>query len=149
MSLDAFYKDNDHTVDVIKIERKIYSKLCVRFGVASRLNIKSGSAPTIKVGSGSATAHRNVVITLLIAISKHRRGIFSQFWTVLYWSRSTIQCWASYFHKVTELLYFCYWWKKLATFNPLPIFPVNGSVTVTSFWYFKCNESVTSYYKCN
>ncbi len=57
------------------------------------------------------------------------------------------QWWASYFHKVTELLYFRYYWKKLATFNPLPIFPSNGSVTVTSYWYFKCNESVTSYYK--
>ncbi len=58
-----------------------------------------------------------------------------------------VQWWASYFHKVTELLYFRYWWKKLATFNLLPTFYCNGSVTVTSYWYFKCNESVTSYYK--
>ncbi len=36
---------------------------------------------------------------------------------------------------------------KLATFNQLPIFNSNGSVTVTSYWYFKCNEVVTSYYK--
>ncbi len=57
------------------------------------------------------------------------------------------QWWASYFHKVTELLYFRYWWKKLATFNPLPIFPCNGSVTVTRYWFFKCNESFTSYDK--
>ncbi len=34
--------------------------------------------------------------------------------------------------------------EKLATFNPLHIFPVNGSVTVTSYRYFKCNETVTS-----
>ncbi len=44
-----------------------------------------------------------------------------------------MQWWASYFHKVTELLYFCYWWKKLATFNPLPTCYCNGSVTVTSY----------------
>ncbi len=29
------------------------------------------------------------------------------------------------------LLYFHYWYKKLATFNPLPIFHCNGSVIVT------------------
>ncbi len=57
------------------------------------------------------------------------------------------QWWASYCLKVTELHYFRYRWKNLATFNPLPIFPSNGSVTVTSYWYFKCNESFTSYYK--
>jgi hypothetical protein len=33
---------------------------------------------------------------------------------------------------VTDLLYFRYLHKKLATFNPLPIFPCNGSVTITS-----------------
>jgi hypothetical protein len=65
----------------------------------------------------------------------------------VYIGRYSTQWWASYFHKVTELLYFRYYWKKLATFNPLLIFPSNGSVTVTSYWYFKCNESVTSYYK--
>jgi hypothetical protein len=43
------------------------------------------------------------------------------------------QWWASYFYKVTELIYFHYSYKKLATFNPLPIFPCNGSVTVTSY----------------
>ncbi len=51
-------------------------------------------------------------------------------------SMSRIQWWASYVHKVTELLYFRYCWKKLATFNPLPIFPSNCSVTNTSYWYF-------------
>jgi hypothetical protein len=44
------------------------------------------------------------------------------------------------------LLYFLYWQKKLATFNPLPIFPCNGSVTITSY-FLKCYEIVTSYYK--
>jgi hypothetical protein len=53
-----------------------------------------------------------------------------------------LQWWASYFHKVTELLFFRYCWKKLATFNPLPILPSNGSVTVTSYLYFKCNEKL-------
>ncbi len=33
--------------------------------------------------------------------------------------------------------------EKLATFNPSPIFTCNGSVTVTSYQYFKCNETVT------
>ncbi len=37
--------------------------------------------------------------------------------------------------------------KKLATFNPLLIVHCNGSVTVTSYCYFKCTENVTSYYK--
>ncbi len=30
------------------------------------------------------------------------------------------QWWASYFYKATELLYFRYWWKKLATFIRYP-----------------------------
>jgi hypothetical protein len=46
-----------------------------------------------------------------------------------------MQWWASYFYKVTVLLYFCYWWKKLATFNPLPIFP---PATVTTHCCDKC-----------
>jgi hypothetical protein len=46
---------------------------------------------------------------------------------------SNSQWWASYMFKVTELLNFRYWQKKLATFNPLPIFPCKGSVTVTSY----------------
>ncbi len=32
---------------------------------------------------------------------------------------------------ITELLYFRYWYKKLATLNPFPIFPWKGSFTVT------------------
>jgi hypothetical protein len=31
------------------------------------------------------------------------------------------------------LLYLRHWLKKLATFNPLHIFPCNGSVTVSSY----------------
>jgi hypothetical protein len=54
------------------------------------------------------------------------------------------QWWASYYYKVTELLYFRYWLKKLVTFNPLPILACNGSVTVTSYCYFKCNEIITA-----
>jgi hypothetical protein len=41
--------------------------------------------------------------------------------------------WASYFHKVTKLLYFRYCSWKLVTLNPVPIFPCNGSVTVTIY----------------
>jgi hypothetical protein len=52
---------------------------------------------------------------------------------------------ASYFGKVTALLYFVT--SKLVTLNPLPIFPCNGSVTVTSYCFFKSNEIVTSYNK--
>jgi hypothetical protein len=37
--------------------------------------------------------------------------------------------------------------KELATFNPLPIFHCNGSVIVTSYCYFKCNEIIASYNK--
>jgi hypothetical protein len=37
--------------------------------------------------------------------------------------------------------------KELATFDPLPVFPCNGSVTVTSYCYFKCKEIVSSYNK--
>ncbi len=33
------------------------------------------------------------------------------------------------------------------TFNPLPIFPFNGSVTVNSYCFFQSNEIVTSYSK--
>ncbi len=33
------------------------------------------------------------------------------------------------------------------TWNPLPTFKCNGSVTVTSYWYFESNETVTSYLK--
>jgi hypothetical protein len=44
-------------------------------------------------------------------------------------------------------MYFRYWLKKLATFNLLPFFSCNGSVSVTSYCYVKCNEIVTSYYK--
>jgi hypothetical protein len=57
------------------------------------------------------------------------------------------QWWASWFHKVVALLYFCYWKKRLATFNLLPIFHCNGSITVNSYWYFKCNKIITSFYK--
>jgi hypothetical protein len=60
---------------------------------------------------------------------------------------ANIQWWASYFKKVAALLDFRYWYRKEPTFNPSPIFPCNGSVTVTSYSYFKCNEIATSYNK--
>jgi hypothetical protein len=49
------------------------------------------------------------------------------------------QWWANYFYKVTALLYYRYWSKKLATFNPLSISPCNGCVTVTGYCFFKCD----------
>jgi hypothetical protein len=57
------------------------------------------------------------------------------------------QRWASYFYQVAALLFFHYWKKKLATSNPLFVFPCNGSATVTSYCYLKYNEIVTCYYK--
>jgi hypothetical protein len=34
-----------------------------------------------------------------------------------------------------------------STCNPLPYLRCNGSATVTSYCYLKCNKNVTSYYK--
>jgi hypothetical protein len=51
------------------------------------------------------------------------------------------------FLKVTALLYFRYFSKKLVTFNPLLIFSCNGSVTVTSYCFLKSSEIVTSFNK--
>jgi hypothetical protein len=56
------------------------------------------------------------------------------------------QWWANCFYSVAVLLYFGYWFKKLATFNLFSVFHCNGSVTVTSYCFFKCNENFTSFY---
>ncbi len=44
--------------------------------------------------------------------------------------------WANYFHKAVALLYFHYCEEKLVTYNWLPIFHCNVSVTVTINYYF-------------
>ena len=53
---------------------------------------------------------------------------------------TTGQWWASYFYKVATLLYFRYLLKKLATFDPLPIFNCNGSATVTSYRFLNVTK---------
>ncbi len=63
--------------------------------------------------------------------------------------QSFSQWWASYFHIVAVVLYFCYCFKKLASFNRLSIFYCNGFVTITSNCRFNCNEIVTSTTKSN
>jgi hypothetical protein len=59
--------------------------------------------------------------------------------------RELIQWWESNFYIATEL--FLLPLLKKDTFHPLPIYPYNSSVTVTSYKFFKCNEIVPSYYK--
>jgi hypothetical protein len=54
-------------------------------------------------------------------------------------SRSEIKDDASVLEKVTCNLFLGR--------HPLPIFKCNGSVTVTSYYYFESNETVTSYLK--
>jgi hypothetical protein len=52
-----------------------------------------------------------------------------------------------YIGQSKKLLYFRYFKKKLVTFNLLPIFPCNSSITVTSYCFVKSNEIVSSYNK--
>ncbi len=81
--------------------------------------------------------------------ASNAKWLWSCQYTVCMYNVHTSQWWASYFHKVTELLYFRYWWKKLATFNPLPTFYCNGSVTVTSYWFLSVTKALLITTKCN
>ncbi len=62
------------------------------------------------------------------------------------YSRSKIKDDASVLEKVTCNLFLGRNYLKV-TWNPLPTFKCNGSVTVTSYCYFESNETVTSYLK--
>ncbi len=76
------------------------------------------------------------------ALSRKRMKTGLRNFTITQW-----QWWASYFFKSSGVTLLPLLVKETRYFYSVTHFSLYGSVTVTSYGYFKCNSVVTSYYK--